>query len=141
MTKLELDLASLETMPAGEMRDRWQELHKTPPPNVPPSLLRPLLAQALQEKRHGPLPKLVRRELMRLAVEGKSASGVPAPKPTLSPGARLVREWNGQTILVDVIEDGFQHAGRTWNSLSEIARYVTGSHWSGPRFFGLVKRG
>jgi hypothetical protein len=141
MTKLERDLTELETMLADGMRARWQELHKAPPPNVPPSLLRPLLAQALQEKRHGALPKLVRRELIRLAAEGKGGSGTPAPIPKLSPGARLVREWSGQTILVDVLEDGFQHAGRRWNSLSEIARHVTGTQWSGPRFFGLVKRG
>jgi hypothetical protein len=141
MTKLEKDLAALETMPESDMRSRWQELHRTSAPNVPPSLLRPLLAQALQEKRHGSLLKLVRRELMRLAAEGKGGGGVPAPMPRLSPGARLVREWNEQTVQVDVIEDGFQYAGRRWNSLSEIARHVTGTHWSGPRFFGLVKRG
>ena len=53
----------------------------------------------------------------------------------------LVRECNGQTITVEVLEEGFAYAGRTWNSLSEIARHVTGAHWSGPRFFGLTGNG
>jgi hypothetical protein len=53
-------------------------------------------------------------------------------------GTRLVREWNGRTITVEVSDSGFVHAGRSWRSLSEIARHVTGAHWSGPRFFGLT---
>lgn len=50
---------------------------------------------------------------------------------------RLIREWNGQTIAVEVVEGGFVWNDRTYRSLSEIAREVTGAHWSGPRFFGL----
>lgn len=141
MTKLDKELAALGAMPMSDMRARWQTLHGAPPPNVPPSLMRALLGQALQEKRHGSLPKLVRRELMRLAAQGKGGSGTPAPIPKLSPGARLVREWNGQTIAVEVLEEGFRWREQTWNSLSEIARQVTGTQWSGPRFFGLVARG
>ena len=59
----------------------------------------------------------------------------------LAPGARLVREWNVQTISVEVRADGFWWKERTWRSLSEIAREVTGAHWSGPRFFGLYRGG
>ena len=53
------------------------------------------------------------------------------------PGTRLVREWNGRTHVVDVIEDGFVFDGKTYRSLSAIAKRITGAHWSGPRFFGL----
>lgn len=60
------------------------------------------------------------------------------PRVELTPGTRLVREWNGQTITVEVLEYGFRYADRTWRSLSEIARHVTDAHWSGPRFFGLT---
>lgn len=52
-------------------------------------------------------------------------------------GARLIREWNGKTNVVDVFEKGFQYKGETYGSLSAIARKITGAHWSGPRFFGL----
>jgi len=56
---------------------------------------------------------------------------------TLKPGARLVREWDGETHEILVVEDGFEWRGKTWRSLSAIARELTGTHWSGPRFFGL----
>jgi hypothetical protein len=52
-----------------------------------------------------------------------------------------VREWNGQTITVEFVEDGFAYAEKSWRSLSEIAQHVTGAHWSGPRFFGLTRNG
>ncbi len=55
----------------------------------------------------------------------------------LKPGAKLVREWRGETHDVLVLEDGFQWRGRQWRSLSAIAREISGTHWSGPRFFGL----
>ena len=61
------------------------------------------------------------------------------PTRPLAVGTRLVREWNGRTYIVDVIEDGFLLDGRTYGSLSAVANTITGSVWSGPRFFG-VKR-
>jgi hypothetical protein len=59
----------------------------------------------------------------------------------LSPGARLVREWGGATYTVDVVEDGFRWNGTRYRSLSAIARAITGASWSGPRFFGLNRKG
>jgi hypothetical protein len=57
-------------------------------------------------------------------------------------GARLLREWNGRTHIVTVEVHGFSYAGRSYQSLSAIARDITGARWSGPRFFGLIsKRG
>ena len=82
----------------------------------------------------------MRRELLRIA-DGAQVEA-PAPlRPRLTSGTRLVREWNGRTITVEVSDEGFQHAGRTWRSLTQIARHVTGGHWSGPRFFGLTGHG
>ncbi|MFN5643041.1 MAG: DUF2924 domain-containing protein [Sphingomonadales bacterium] len=60
---------------------------------------------------------------------------------TLTTGTRLVREWNGRTISVDVVGDGFVWNDVRYRSLSEIARTVTGTRWSGPRFFGIAGRG
>jgi hypothetical protein len=57
----------------------------------------------------------------------------------LKPGARLMREWRGETHDVRVLEDGFEWRGQRWRSLSAIAREITGTQWSGPRFFGLEK--
>ena len=60
---------------------------------------------------------------------------------TLTTGTRLVREWNGRTISVEVVGDGFVWNDAPYRSLSEIARAVTGTRWSGPRFFGIAGRG
>ena len=57
--------------------------------------------------------------------------------PVLQPGTRLVREWNGTTHIVEVIEGGYVWNGDRLRSLSAIARSITGARWSGPRFFGL----
>jgi len=139
-TKLDKDLAALPDMSAAQLRERWEAMGDGEAPNVPSSVLRPLLAQRLQERKHGGLPVIVRRELDRLASYGPGAA--PARRRIeLTPGTRLIREWNGQTISVDVMEAGFAYADRTWRSLSEIARHVTGAHWSGPRFFGLTGNG
>lgn len=65
----------------------------------------------------------------------------PDPRLSLKPGARLVREWHGRTHTVTVTEDGFEYAGMSYPSLTKVARKITGAHWSGPRFFGLVRAG
>ena len=65
----------------------------------------------------------------------------PSRQVTLATGTRLVREWNGRTISVDVVGDGFVWNDVRYRSLSEIARTVTGTRWSGPRFFGIAGRG
>ena len=136
-TKLDKDLAGLPDMSASQLRERWEAMGVGDPPIVPASVLRPLLAQHLQERKHGGLPVIVRRELNRLASDGPSTAPARS-RIELMPGTRLIREWNGQTISVDVTEEGFAYADRTWRSLSEIARHVTGAHWSGPRFFRLT---
>jgi hypothetical protein len=84
---------------------------------------------------------MVARELERFGATGSAAVEPARKSVVLSPGTRLIREWNGRTIAVEVREDGFFWEDRIWRSLSEIARTVTGAHWSGPRFFGLNRRG
>ncbi|WP_283054676.1 DUF2924 domain-containing protein [Thetidibacter halocola] len=63
----------------------------------------------------------------------------PASSPALKPGGRLIREWNGVTHVVDIVEGGFLWNGQRHASLSPIARAITGARWSGPRFFGLKR--
>jgi hypothetical protein len=62
------------------------------------------------------------------------------PDTSLRPGTRLVREWRGRTHTVVVTEDGFEYAGQAFKSLTKIAHAITGAHWSGPRFFGLIRK-
>jgi hypothetical protein len=137
MSRLDAELDRLASLSPGQLREKWNSFESSCPPSVPPGLLRRLVAQRLQERRHGALPALVARELARIAIGG-SGTEPARPRVELLPGTRLVREWNGQTITVEVLENGFRYADRTWRSLSEIARRVTGAHWSGPRFFGLT---
>ena len=138
--KLAADLASLEMLAPAELRGAWQAQEGTDAPNVASALLRRMLGQHLQERRLGGMPALVVRELERTAWTGP----VPPVRPSvtkLTPGARLIREWQGRTIAVLVTEQGFLWEERPYRSLSQIAREVTAAHWSGPRFFGLTRRG
>lgn len=137
MSRLEEELDALASLSPAQLREKWNTIEGSTPPAVPSSLLRRLLAQRLQERRHGALPVLIARELGRIGKNGRGTEPLRA-QLELTPGTRLVREWNGQTISVEVLEADFSYADRTWRSLSEIARHVTGAHWSGPRFFGLT---
>lgn len=141
MTRLAKAVAALVTLSSAQLGERWAEVGTGTAPSVPTPLLRRLLAQRLQEKRHGGLPLLVARELERVASAGGAVPEPARKSVPLTPGTRLIREWNGRTIAVEVREDGFVWEELTYRSLSEIARAVTGAHWSGPRFFGLNRRG
>lgn len=137
--ELNAELAALAAMSPAQLRERWVEVDASVSVNLSAALMRRLLAQRLQERRQGGLPAAVVRELERAGHGGTAPSQRQAVP--LTSGARLVREWNGQTIAVEVRADGFWWKGQLWRSLSEIAGEVTGANWSGPRFFGLNRRG
>ena len=123
-----------------ELRCEWRRRYRNEPPRISRDLLIRGVGYRLQEIQHGGLGKSTRRKLKTLAkmfrTEGRVA---PDPGLSLKPGARLVREWHGRTHTVTVTEDGFEYAGTTYPSLTKIAKKITGAHWSGPRFFGLVR--
>ena len=85
------------------------------------------------------LPSVVRKQLETILAHETGA--IPEPPLKLKPGTRLMREWNGTMHSMLVTADGFDFGGKTWRSLSLIARHITGAHWSGPRFFGLKRKG
>ena len=95
----------------------------------------------IQELRYGGLSKPTSRKLAAIA-QARRSDGEIAPEgaPRIRAGARLVREWNGRTHTVTVEKEGFTYAGRGYRSLSAIAREITGARWSGPRFFGVVRK-
>ena len=123
-----------------ELRREWRRLYRSEPPRISRDLLMRGMGYRDQEIQHGGLGKATRRKLKTLAKMFRTTGRV-APNPGLSPkpGARLVREWHGHTHTVTVTEDGFEYAGTSYPSLTKIARKITGTHWSGPRFFGLVR--
>lgn len=129
------DLASMDRL---TLMPVWIVLNGSPPPRgMSTVLMRRILAFDIQAKRGGGITKTLLRDLNRLAGTGDAKRRRPARG--VEPGGRLIREWNGVTHIVDVIDTGFVWNGQSYQSLSPIARAITGSHWSGPRFFGLIK--
>ena len=132
-----LDGASLD-----ELRREWRRLYHSEPPRVSRDLLARGIGYRIQELQLGGLGKTTRRKLKTLAKMFRTDGRVaPDPGLSLKPGARLVREWHGRTHTVTVTEDGFEYAGASYPSLTKVAKAITGAHWSGPRFFGLVRAG
>jgi hypothetical protein len=133
----------LEALPAlspAELRSEWRRLYRSQPPRLSRDLLIRAIAYRMQELRYGGLSKTIKRKLVTLATAPQSEGEIaPEPVQKISRGARLVREWNGRTHTVTVQEEGFTYAGRSYRSLTAIAREITGAHWSGPRFFGLAR--
>jgi len=133
------DLASASL---DELRREWRRLYHSEPPRISRELLIRGIAYRFQELEHGGLGKTTRRKLKTLAKMFRTTGRVaPDPGLALKPGARLVREWHGRTHTITVTEDGFEYAGVTHSSLTKVAKKITGAHWSGPRFFGLMRVG
>jgi hypothetical protein len=109
----------------------------TPPPRLRAETLHRILAYEVQARALGGLSARERRALRALAA-GKTGGGSGADAAT--PGSQLVRDWNGRTYRVAVTEAGYVLDGTTYASLSAVARRITGTAWSGPRFFGLKGR-
>ena len=125
-----------------ELRREWRRLYRSEPPRISRDLLIRGIGYRLQEIEHGGLGKATRRKLKTLANMFQTTGRVaPDPGLSLKPGARLVREWHGRTHTVTVTEDGFEYAGTSYPSLTKVAKKITGAHWSGLRFFGLMPSG
>jgi hypothetical protein len=96
-------------------------------------------AQQRDLRRHGDPASSECRVRPRTGRAG-GMEAAPAPEEVLHPGSRIVRDWCGRPHVVDVVESGFVYEGRVYRSLSSIARLITGTNWSGPRFFGITRR-
>ena len=132
-------LSRLPTLDIGELRQQWRGLHKTQPPaNFSRELLLRAVAYRMQEVALGGLRPARQRQLRQIAQQFKeSGEATIRARPGLKPGTRLMREWQGRTYDVLVLDDGFSWQGTGYRSLSAIARKITGTAWSGPLFFGL----
>jgi len=139
-TDVATELAALESMDRPALQAQWRERFGTPPPKKSRrDFLKRAIAYRIQENAYGGLRPATKKRLRNIAAELR-AGKTPKLKRRrgLAPGTRLVREWNGDTHVVDVTEDGYAFRGKRFDSLSAIAREITGAHWSGPRFFGLM---
>jgi len=135
---IERELDRFRSLDVGELRVEWRRLYHSEPPKISRDLLFLALGYRLQEIKHGGLGKATLRKLQTIAKALRMTGRVGAtPTLILKTGARLVREWHGRTHTVTVTEDGFEYAGLSYSSLTKIAKKITGTRWSGPRFFGL----
>jgi len=120
------------------LRELWTQLFDAPPPpQLRRHLLTPILAYRLQEQAFGPLTAANRGRLRQMARALEANSNSVSSIPSIRPGTRLVRQWGDQVHLVNVEASGYEYQGARYHSLSEIARLITGTHWSGPLFFGI----
>ena len=131
MRKSEQAITTIEQLDRPRCLERWREAFGRPPPkHLSPQFMKRVLIWELQNKELGRLSVKTARRLQHIA-SGKT------PLVKAKPGSHLVREWNGRTYQVEVIDGGYVLYGKTWRSLSAIAKHITGAHWSGPRFFGV----
>lgn len=128
-----LTVETIDGMDRAALVAAWRQVFATPvPKRLSRSFLRRFLAFEAQRQIMGGLPKGYEARLAGVTLVKRTAK-----TPALKPGGRLLREWNGATHAVDVLEDGFSWNGHRYRSLSAVARAITGARWSGPRFFGL----
>ena len=133
-------LAALQAADLVSLRATWQKLYRaSPPDHISRDLLARAVAHRLQEVALGGLRPAAKRKLTAWSGSLAAEAGAqpPAAAVRLKPGATLVRTWRGTTHNVQVRDDGFAYQGQRYASLSHIAQVITGTHWSGPRFFGL----
>ena len=138
--RLASELAGLPALDRRELREKWRTLYGTEPPaGVRNNFLMHAIAHRMQEKALGGLEPVTRRFLEKTAED--HASGKQSVRSIRTePGTRLLREWHGKTYEVIILKDGVQCNGTCYRSLSEVARAITGTRWSGPLFFGLKKQ-
>ena len=133
------ELAETRGLDLTALKQRWRVLYRTEAPvRIGQALLLQAVAYRLQERVLGGLKPSTRRLLERTA-EDKVDRRPPteAPAARVTPGSVLIREWHGVSHRVTVLEDGVLLRGARYRSLSEVARKITGTRWSGPRFFEL----
>jgi len=141
-TAILTQVAALPAMPTDKLKALWRELTGTEPPPYNRTFLVKRLAYRLQELAFGGLSPQADRRLDDLAdeLDGKKK---PKPKDMTAPiaGTKLIREWQGVLNEVTALAEGFEWQGRRYQSLSAVARAITGTRWNGPLFFGLRKHG
>jgi hypothetical protein len=132
-------LASLPHLSKPVLCDLWRQLFKRdPPPEIRKDLMLRVIAHRLQEQEFGGLSDAGCRRLRQLAATFEAdPNAVVSNRPPIKPGTRLVRQWKEQVHVVEVETEGYEYRGARYENLSEIARLITGTRWSGPAFFGL----
>jgi hypothetical protein len=132
-------IKELPRLQTRQLKALWQELFPKPPhPKLRRELMIPILAYQIQENAYGGLKPSTRKRLQKLAEElDRNPKANLQPSPHIKPGTKLIRHWQGRRHEVLASDEGFDYRSKRYRSLSEIAREITGTRWSGPLFFGL----
>ena len=125
----------------NELKVEWkQHFRKSPPANARSEFLRNHLKWHQQAKQLGGLSRKAKSQLKQLTQQLRDGIELaPSNALTLKPGTKLLREYKGCNYEVIVCGDGYQYDGQMYNSLSKIAREITGTRWNGKLFFGVKK--
>ena len=136
---LAIDLAHLEKLSIAALRGLWRRRFSAePPPIQSADVLRRIMAWKIQVEAYGDLAPGASSRIRQLVRAGQDgAAQAMAAAVGLKAGSILVREWRGVEQRVLVLDKGFEYRDKRFKSLSQVARAITGTHWSGPRFFGL----
>ena len=126
-------VADVASADRSTLTQQWHALfHRDPPAHVQVALMRRVMAWHAQ---HQASPFAAKG----MTAASMSLTNPPRSGPTLAPGTRLLREWQGATHEVLALPQGFEYQGKTFSSLSAVARAITGTPWSGPAFFGIKR--
>jgi hypothetical protein len=136
------EIKALESATVPSLKAQWKAALKRDPPRFAKrGFLTQVLAWEVQARAFGGLKSSIHRQLLALGAQNcSSTSKIIQPVVKLRPGVKLFRSWRGVTHEVMVTDKGFLWRGQPFDSLSTIAREITGTRWSGPLFFGLKKR-
>ncbi len=142
-SELSRGIAALSDLTIDQLKERWRSIYRSAPPGrSSKQLLISAIAYRLQEQTLGGLKPSVRTMLERVAETSTACRVRPPERPATKPstGTVLIRDWRGQSHRVTVLDHGVLYREKNYRSLSQVARVITGTLWSGPLFFGLKGR-
>lgn len=133
-------VAALPDLPMKELWSLWDTYFSRRPPHHHRGYVEGRVAYKMQEEALGGIKPDVRKQLIRIGAAQSNMKTRRATEVHVIPGTVLVREYdNREHRLTALANGGFDYEGRQFKSLSAAARHITGSQWSGPVFFGLIK--
>jgi ABC-type branched-subunit amino acid transport system substrate-binding protein len=139
--ELEAEIRRLPDLSLEDLRARWKALFGNP---APLSLRRRFLVRAIayqmQVEAYGGLSASTEKRLQAIAAGVRQGNlDVAGIATTIRPGAQMLRQWKDQTHTVTALSDGFEWNGKTYKSLSAVAKKITGTNWNGYVFFGIKR--
>jgi hypothetical protein len=138
---LKREIERIQSLDIPALRERWTALFGTSPsPRLGRVFMIRAIAYRMQEKVFGGLKPSTQRVLDRFSEARGKKTQPHAPRQRAGAGTVLIRQWKGVQHRVTVLDSDVLYRNRRYKSLSEVARFITGTHWSGPLFFGLTKR-